>query len=261
MSHVGDDRWREVFILTAGMLDDAMPFFEQYLRAVAGMVQDNPQLLALLQWAVQKSERLQVAHKPPAVRAYLIYHARDLVRASASVSTPQNLVFGYPHPRDLVRTLALVRTLDLDLAFSHDHARDLFGHRANVSTSDHARANARDLDLDSAHQVAEQFNLTGFKVVLEAITMPAKSDGWESWQQFARTFSNVLDEYQDEWDPRRKMAVTEEDAQLFAALSDAQVDTFVAYLEANRLLVRCLQVAYVPDREAVENQILLPPRA
>ena len=263
MHHVGDDRWREVFRLTAGMLDDATVFFEQYLLAVAVMIQGVPQLLGLLQWAVQKSERLQVAYKPSAVRAFLIYHARDLVRTSANVSTAHDTahdtVFGYAHPRDLVRALSLVRTLDFDLAFSHDHARDLVRARANVITSDHARANTRAFDLDSAHQAAEQFNLSGFKVALEAITMPAKSDGWESWQQFARTFADVLDEYQDEWDPRRKMAVTEEDAQLFADISGAQVDIFVAYLEANRLLVRCVQVAYVPDREAIENQILLPP--
>ena len=81
----------------------------------------------------------------------------------------------------------------------------------------------------------------------------------DAWQQFARTFADVFDEYRDEWDPYRKLSVTDDDALLFVDLSNAQVDTFVAYFEANQLLVRCLQVAYVPDREAIENQILLPP--
>ncbi|MEZ4641428.1 MAG: NACHT domain-containing protein [Chloroflexota bacterium] len=55
MRYVGDDRWREVFKLTAGMLGEATEFFEQYLAAVPTLLQNDSRLLALLQWGVQKS--------------------------------------------------------------------------------------------------------------------------------------------------------------------------------------------------------------
>jgi hypothetical protein len=42
-------------------------------------------------------------------------------------------------------------------------------------------------------------------------------------------------------------------------LSSEQTDLLVKYLEANRLLVECLAVAYTPGRMEIENQLLLPP--
>jgi hypothetical protein len=42
-------------------------------------------------------------------------------------------------------------------------------------------------------------------------------------------------------------------------LTSDQIAVLQRYLNANVLLVHCLGVAYVPDREVIENQILLPP--
>jgi hypothetical protein len=42
-------------------------------------------------------------------------------------------------------------------------------------------------------------------------------------------------------------------------LSNEQVDRLYQYLKANWLLIECLNVADIVDREAIENQILLPP--
>ena len=44
----------------------------------------------------------------------------------------------------------------------------------------------------------------------------------------------------------------------FWELSEEQADLLARYLEANRLLLECLAVASVPDREAIEAQMLLP---
>ncbi|HRQ37672.1 MAG TPA: hypothetical protein PLD25_07135 [Chloroflexota bacterium] len=41
--------------------------------------------------------------------------------------------------------------------------------------------------------------------------------------------------------------------------SDYFVNSVVNYLQANLLFVECLKLATVPDRAAIENQILLPP--
>jgi hypothetical protein len=38
-----------------------------------------------------------------------------------------------------------------------------------------------------------------------------------------------------------------------------QADLLNQYLQANWLLLACLEVAYVPDRQAIVDQLLLPP--
>lgn len=43
------------------------------------------------------------------------------------------------------------------------------------------------------------------------------------------------------------------------ALSDTQIQRLVDYLEANQLLLECLNVAVVSDRAAIEARILQPP--
>ena len=46
----------------------------------------------------------------------------------------------------------------------------------------------------------------------------------------------------------------------FWEFTETQVELLTKYLEATNLLVECLQVAYVPDRERIENRLLLPPK-
>jgi len=43
--------------------------------------------------------------------------------------------------------------------------------------------------------------------------------------------------------------------------TDAEIDKLNAYFYANELLVQCLKVAAVTDRQAVLNGLLLPPAA
>ena len=252
MTHVGDDRWREVFMLTAGMLDDATEFFEQFLSAVMGNVADDLPLMGPLYWAVLGQRYVQMAYKPSAVSAFLL--ARILSRASL-------LDLALASANDLNRAikiaLNLARAIDLDL----DRAIALNFTFLLSLDLDLARAldHVINLDLDLALQVADRLQLLDFKAALAQLTVPAQTADGDAWQQFSLAFAEVLDTYQDDWDPFRKR-VTEGYADLFGNFSNEQFSAFIVYLEVNYLLVRCLQVAYVPDREAIENQILLPPR-
>ena len=242
MQYVGDDRWREVFKLTAGMLDDATEFFEKYLTAVTGLLEAELQLLALLNWAAKKGTQPLVAYRQPALRAFLLHLARAralaLDRAVAfDHALDQALDLTLDLDLDLAGVLALARVLDLDL----DPALDL------------------DPVLDLAREVAIKLNLTDFQSELAALSLPAPDDDAETWQAFAKAFAAVLDKYQDAWNPYRQIAVPDEDAALFTSLSNQHLDVWVRYLAANKLLVDCLKIAYVPDREAIEDQLLLPP--
>jgi hypothetical protein len=139
LAHVGDDRWREVFLLTAGMLEDASDFCQQYIDALQKMVAGDETLLAMVQWAASKSADRRSGVKPPAVRAFALYSARALDRALA-------------RDRDLARALARDRALDRDLALALDLARARDLALALALTLARARALPRDLALPRALQ-------------------------------------------------------------------------------------------------------------
>lgn len=70
LAHVGDKRWREVFLLTAGMLDDATEFCTLLVATLNEMVAGETAIGQLLQWGVAKSTQAAGAAKPPALRAF-----------------------------------------------------------------------------------------------------------------------------------------------------------------------------------------------
>ena len=117
MVHVGDDRWREVFLLTAGMLEDATGFCQQYLATLAKMVAGDKTLLAILKWVVYKSTQVQSGLKPPPVRAFTIFLALTL-----NFALDLDLVLDLA--LDLVLDLALDLAPDLDLDLALDLAFD-----------------------------------------------------------------------------------------------------------------------------------------
>ena len=326
MRHVGDDRWGEVFKLTARMLDDATVFFELSLSAVLTLLNNDVQLLALLS-LVQESVLQSGAYRPSAARAFLLSHipvpakehisddvyeydpkvANDLARANdlandlARANDLANdlaldLDLDLKDKRALISALDRVRVLDfadldrarararadldraradldrararadrvrpfginLDRALARaddDLADDLARADDDLARADDDLANDLDHDRNLALRVAEKSGLTDFKAELSALSLPDRRGGLEVMQSFARELVSVLEKYENDWYPYRKLAVTN----LFINLSEKQIQSWTQYLEANKLLLECLKLAYVPDRTAIEDQLLLPP--
>jgi hypothetical protein len=111
LSHLTEDRWQEVFLLTASLLDDADAFFEVFLQAIADLIRTEPNCLRLIQWA---NEQANASHWHGAVgiRAALVligyeahnrdYHLQQLARGLAEY-------LGYESPIARARTRALAR--------------------------------------------------------------------------------------------------------------------------------------------------------
>jgi hypothetical protein len=71
----------------------------------------------------------------------------------------------------------------------------------------------------------------------------------------------VIEKYEDVWNPFKQMPIEKGDLDKRWRLSREQSRLLTRYLEANLLLVRCLNVVtYLPDPAAIEKQILLPPK-
>ena len=101
--------------------------------------------------------------------------------------------------------------------------------------------------VDCVAALASEAGLGGLAQQLIAQPSPLPSARWRSWQQYADALFVILRYERDlglEWN-----------------FSDKENDKLNNYFYANELLVQCLKVAVVSDRQAVLNGLLLPPQA
>lgn len=147
--HLFDKRWREVFILTAGIVGKADGLLERMQRTASKVLMGQPWAVQLLQWIVQKSITVGDEQRDAGRRAlnlslgfvFTRARARASVRARAiklnrSLARDRdgdidiNRALGLIHNRDdrdeaLASSLDIARTLDFDLACALDFARTL----------------------------------------------------------------------------------------------------------------------------------------
>jgi predicted NACHT family NTPase len=81
--HVTDKQWREVFLLTVGMLQSGDKLVQQMKQEIDGMLAQDEKLQRFLGWVEEKSRSVEVRYKPAAVRAYYLALALALARALA----------------------------------------------------------------------------------------------------------------------------------------------------------------------------------
>ena len=284
--HLNDSRWREVFLLTASLLDDATPLFQAMQNSAQEILAQDTNLLHIQRWAVNHAESA-----PNNTQASLrsLYWVLLL-----------NLVYAHvlDRDRDLARARALALDLDLDRALdlSLDHGLYLSLEFARA----HARAFALDLardiylardiahtlaldlthDLDlffkkphpSAHQFPDFFETTLNKTNLLLISQLLRiSPAKERTKVRVEKLSKLLDKAQEATSPpaphtskrvwRNFHQVIRKNTEVYLGLDFDKVERIDAeialnYLKANRPFLDCLQVATVEDRAAVEDMIL-----
>jgi predicted NACHT family NTPase len=193
--HLTDNRWHEVFLMTASLLDDANNFFELFLKKTASFLETDPNFLDQVRWvyltANKNIHRLQI----PLKESVLIYIARSLALAST---------------RD--KKIYLDLELSLVLAQKNDN--------------DHILANNLDAAfiLAQDHDFARNLNLV---YILDQILC---------------TYFNVnLQHYQPK-----------------CLINSDGIEKITAYLQANILLIECLNLAVVPNRENILSRIFIP---
>jgi hypothetical protein len=70
--HVTEKRYREIFLLTVGMLPEADDLLLLMKQQIDACLADDPDLQALMDWVVQKAESVEATYKPAAVRAFYL---------------------------------------------------------------------------------------------------------------------------------------------------------------------------------------------
>jgi predicted NACHT family NTPase len=150
--HLTDDRWREVFLLTASMLSEADAFFATFQRALDDLLRGDERLLVYSRWAATKARDYAYLGHPAIARA--------VTRSTVAMMSTLDLACVLDHSLD--RDI----TLDLDRVLARDRARDRV--RDRVRVLDHALdlerilPHALDLtpDRDLAHALDRARDLT-----------------------------------------------------------------------------------------------------
>jgi predicted NACHT family NTPase len=165
MLHLTDNRWREVFLLTASMLDNADTFFNLAQLAVDDLIRNDLKLVEILRWARQKA-------------------ARDYA------------AIGYMGRKEALE-LNLDRALDLNRALDLDLDRALTIDRALDRDRDRALARILALDRDRAIDRAQKLHLPELQGALAQLVIPSDQAAREEWQTFAGNLKAIMIHHRD----------------------------------------------------------------
>lgn len=126
-SHISEPRWREVFLLAAGMLKNADALMQLMQQYSDELIAADEKLQQFLVWLNQKSASVQVPYKSAAIRAFYLTLAlpSDLALiCDLSLAFAIDLSLASDLAPDLGFDLALNRVLSLSLALPCDPSVD-----------------------------------------------------------------------------------------------------------------------------------------
>ena len=265
LPHLTETRWREVFLLTVGMVRSADELLQTMKQEVDRLVAKDDQIQHFLSWVEQKSSSVKVSQKPAAVRAF--YFKLDSAQAidSGGVGLDSTLARAID---SAIGTLARAIGLDFDLAIAIDSASAIAIDSAIARTvgraaldSDSGRA-ALGLGLDSAlARAIDSDSAPELERSLQALRDQLPDPSRENRKQLKQ------------WGQTNGTAWTEELRAVMMQhrnighdwqFSPGQRGLLNQYYNANKLLVDCLNSDCYVSREVrqeIETGLLLPRRS
>ncbi|MGB5963213.1 MAG: NACHT domain-containing NTPase [Coleofasciculaceae cyanobacterium] len=259
--HLTDKRWREVILLTIGMLRDADECLRQMKQAVDELLAEDEKLQQFLVWVDEKARSVDASYKPAAIRAFYFSpgRGRNLTRAFESdlacaldrhldrhlnlnLNLDLNLVIDFNLYRHLDRHLNLYRNLNLNLNLNLD--LDLYRH-LDLDLYRH-------LDLKAAGKIDPELKLkldTLFSQLPNLQDTEELKKQW--WQEKGQAWTNQL----------RAVMIEHRNIGHNWQFSNVQKERLEQYYDANQLLVDCLNSdCYISRsvREEIEATLLLP---
>ncbi len=243
--HVTDKQWREVFLLTVGMLKNADNLLQGMKWEIDILLAQNEDLQRFLVWVEKKSYSTKSHYKPAAVRRYYL----DLAILLASERYPllDNVL-----PRAFDRARDLAKAFNCTLDCDHPQAID------TILNCTHALENALDVVLsnDLAHELEIEY--TDFRQLLQQLKDNLSNFSSENcnyfkhwWRANGQKWSNQL----------RAILIEHRRCAHNWQFSDDQLKLISQYCIANDLLIECLNSdCYVTRevREKIEFTLLLP---
>ncbi len=226
VEHLTEKRWREVFLLTAGMMRNADNLMHLMKSEIDGLISTDEQLQDLIRWVVRKSSLATVPYQPAEVRSVYLHLINHLIRCD--YSDFESL------PRILAFDLALIGTS---------------GQSSNTISS-----NRFNLNLDFA---LERNPSTELQILLDNLKsqLPSSQNNSEAFEHWWENDGQIWNEH------LRTVMIEHCNIGHDWQISEAQKTLLQQYLYANKLLVECLnRECYVSweVRQEIENTLLLP---
>jgi predicted NACHT family NTPase len=252
-SHITKKRWREVFLLAAGMLENADALLQSMQQQIDRILADDEKLQQFLGWVKQKACSVETNYKPAAIRVFYFTFAVTPDREDCDLNHDLDCQLDLDLDYRLDVVLNLESAVKVELVLDRDLDRDFTNVRVfalNPNLALKLKLKLK-LDLDRKLDPELQQALQLFKNQLPNPFLQNKqsvSKGWkingEIWVDELRA---ILVEYRNighDWQ-----------------FSKAQQILLQQYYDANRLLVSCLNSdCYVSRevREQIEGTLLLP---
>ncbi|OUL29342.1 NACHT domain-containing NTPase [Nostoc sp. 106C] len=241
VTHINEERWREIFLLSVGMLQPADDLLQLMKQQTDTLITRNEKLQAFLNWVGEKSCAVNQSYHPASVRAFYF-----TIALPPDHSLARNQIFALSLDRRLAGNLSI--DLALDLALTHALAVSL----TMTAEIFFQRLFTLSLALDLEHLLKDQPSL---KTSLQDLKnqLPSQHQTRETlklwWQTYGEAWINKL----------RTLMICYR--QIGHAWNFNQKDwqELQQYWYANQLLLDCLNsaVAITPNvRESIENSLL-----
>ncbi|NES00296.1 MAG: NACHT domain-containing NTPase, partial [Symploca sp. SIO1B1] len=254
---VTEKSWREVFLLTAGMVRDASKLMQLIKQKIDGLVASDEKIQQFLSWVNQKSNSVNFPYKPAAVRAFYfsLSFGRDrdfYLSFGRSIELDLNFYLSFDLPFDLYLNFYLERAFDLNLDISLNLNLDL----------DFYLDLDLDLDLDpELDQVLSQAetltpNLKhSLQQLQDELPNPEEEEEQLQFQQWWKVNG-------EDWTKQlRAVMIEHRNIGHDWQFNEQQQELLKQYYDANQLLVDCLNSdCYVSQevRQEIEDTLLLP---
>jgi predicted NACHT family NTPase len=255
VNHISEKRWREVFLLTVGMLDSADALLRLMKAQIDGLLATDEKLQQFLTWVHEKTQLVEVSYKFAAVRAYYIDANLSHICATGPF---------------VAYNLTLSRVLDPD--FTHaieNHNLDLSRALDNCYSVIESPA----LSLVFTHGI-DPHDLFAYALALNLVRPIAPDSIWwrslqELKNQLPDTSWESLPNFQKWWqecgsawtEQLRTVMIEHRNIGHDWQLSNAQTQLLQQYYDSHKLLVDCLNSdCYVSRkvRQEIEETLLLP---
>lgn len=256
-------RYREIFLLTVGMLPEADDLLVLMKKQIDLLLADSPDLQAFMVWVAQKTESANIIYKPAAIRAFylaLCFAINCSYHSNNSLYKPSMLAMAIA----IAITSALVHRLD---TLSIDICRALQISRASIITlSRILEGNLAlvldldvDLDLDLALDlVAEQIARNDSDVKVQIEDFRTQLPEWQDNKVFERWWNKRGGIWVGQL---QQLMIEYHNIGYNWQFTKTQQEKLLQYTDANRLLVDCLNSdCYVTKatRQYIEDTLLLP---
>ncbi len=270
LDHVGEDQWREIFLLTASSLrrKDAANFFDLFVTRLDRTVANILPIQQHLGWAQWKAEMAVVHMKP----AYRLISLRAWYLALAPVRSYADDARSLASALDRVRVFARILDPALDRALALDSALDLVLERTldfNINSAldstlvralDSARTLAFDSALDGVKKRSEGFGFGELRGALDKLIIPSEDAPREEWTAFENRLVETVEAFRDFSGVRYLQQADEQDEKRLAKIyrNTRSAEIYANYLRGTALLIDCLALVTVANRREIEERLLLP---